>query len=167
MPNVRMKSDEIRFKQNGASCFELNALSSRSRTVWAGTPGYFDGYLEQSRYLIEIDDAYLISNWVWVGLITIDGKEVVFGFFGLKIRDDQEKVLDHFWIEPTYMHRGLGRLLFEKALEVMRELGWGRFLIYADPPAEGFYLKMGATRIGEVPSRIEGGPIFPAMEMKV
>src|SRR4051812_12082173 len=93
---------------NTTSYRELNALSYRSRGVWKGTPGYVDGYLEQSRCLIDLDEEYIRKNIVWAGFTQTAGKREMFGFFGLKIRDDQERILDHFWIEPHLMNRGLG-----------------------------------------------------------
>jgi hypothetical protein len=38
----------------------------------------------------------------------------------------------------------------------------------ADPNAEGFYQRMGARRIGEVPAEMEGQPrILPRMSIEV
>ena len=45
--------------------------------------------------------------------------------------------------------RGAGRRLFEHALHTASELGFRALTIEADPNAEGFYLAMGATRLGE------------------
>jgi GNAT superfamily N-acetyltransferase len=54
------------------------------------------------------------------------------------------------------MGRGFGRALFEHAVEQARALGLASFEIEADPNAEGFYLHMGAKRIGTNVSEMDG-----------
>ena len=50
------------------------------------------------------------------------------------------------------------RELFEHARAVAAEAGASALEIDADPNAEAFYLKMGAVRVGEVRSEIDGQP---------
>jgi predicted N-acetyltransferase YhbS len=54
------------------------------------------------------------------------------------------------------MGRRHGAALFRHAVGVARDAGAGTLRIASDPHAEGFYRRMGAVRIGEVPSRPEG-----------
>jgi GNAT superfamily N-acetyltransferase len=56
------------------------------------------------------------------------------------------------------MGRGVGRALFERARELAAAAGATTFEIDADPNAEPFYLRMGARRVGEIRSEIEGQP---------
>lgn len=70
------------------------------------------------------------------------------GFFSLR-RSDDGWWLEHFWIAPVHMNRGCGRGLFAAAVNVARNLGVRRLEIKSDPHAEGFYLRMGARRVGE------------------
>jgi hypothetical protein len=42
-------------------------------------------------------------------------------------------------------------MLFEAAATRVKALKAGALMIYAEPSAEGFYKRMGATRIGEGP----------------
>lgn len=162
-----MKLDSISFEKADPNSYpDLNRLSLQSRNVWAGTPGYFEGYLEQSRNLIDITSDYIQKNIVCVGYAGNLHKQI-FGFFAFKIEENQKKILDHFWIDPHFMKKGLGQKMFQQALYVAKLHQWDSFELYSDPPAEGFYLKMGAKKIGEVPSRISGGPIFPALKVEV
>lgn len=71
--------------------------------------------------------------------------------------------LEHFWIVPTRMGTGLGRALFEHAVERCRAIGARRLWINADPNAEGFYERMGGRRVGEVPST-PAGRMLPRLE---
>ena len=59
---------------------------------------------------------------------------------------------------------GVGRALFNQIAERATALDAKTLELSADPNAEGFYQRMGATRIGEVRSEIEGQPrILPRM----
>jgi GNAT superfamily N-acetyltransferase len=71
--------------------------------------------------------------------------------------------LEHFWVMPSRMGAGVGRALFEHAVERCRAIGARRLWINADPNAEGFYERMGARRVGEVPST-PAGRVLPRLE---
>ena len=51
---------------------------------------------------------------------------------------------------------GVGRALFDHALDRAAALGAETLGIEADPNAEGFYLRMGATRVGEIAYELDG-----------
>jgi GNAT superfamily N-acetyltransferase len=53
------------------------------------------------------------------------------------------------FVDPVHWKRGVGRLLFGAAVTRTKALKAGALLIYAEPSAEGFYKRMGATRIAE------------------
>ncbi len=78
----------------------------------------------------------------------------VVGFYALS-REASSFELEHMWVDPQHMGKGIGARLFEHALDTVRALGGGRLAIAADPNAEGFYQRMGARRVGEVPSTPE------------
>jgi GNAT superfamily N-acetyltransferase len=76
--------------------------------------------------------------------------------------------LEHMWIRPEHMGTGVGRALFDHVKERATELRISAFEISSDPNAEGFYERMGATRIGEVRSEIEGQPrALPRMKVAI
>ena len=56
--------------------------------------------------------------------------------------------LEHVWVEPSQIGRGLGRTLFEHAVATARDRGASAFLIDSDPNAEAFYERLGAERVG-------------------
>lgn len=64
--------------------------------------------------------------------------------------------IDHFWIRPAAMGQGVGGRLFAHLAEQARAGGARLLEIASDPHAEGFYRKMGARRVGDVPSRPAG-----------
>ena len=71
------------------------------------------------------------------------------------------------WIEPTHMRRGVGRRLWDHAMAAARAIGFTAVLIDAEPHAEGFYVAMGAERIGAVPSTAIAGRLLPQMRFRL
>lgn len=92
-----------------------------------------------------------------------DGK--IAGVYALS-QDGEAGEIEHLWVDPAAMGQGLGRLLFDHALQQARALGIRHLDIVADPYAEGFYKKMGAKRVGEWPS-VPEGRVLPLMAMAV
>jgi len=77
------------------------------------------------------------------------------GFYVLTTEDDGIH-LDHLWVVPEAMGRGIGRALFAHAVAQAKNLGADSIKIEADPNAEEFYKHMGAQRIGTSLGRVEG-----------
>ena len=75
----------------------------------------------------------------------------VLGFYAL-VFTAADCELEHFWVVPARIGSGVGRALFADAMERCRAIGARRLWITADPNAEEFYRRMGARRVGEVPS---------------
>jgi GNAT superfamily N-acetyltransferase len=66
------------------------------------------------------------------------------------------------------MGQGLGRLLFEHALERCKGQDIHSLLIEADPNAQSFYEKMGARKVHEHHTEVDGAPrILPVMEINL
>ncbi|MES2475733.1 MAG: GNAT family N-acetyltransferase [Verrucomicrobiota bacterium] len=120
---------------------EAGALSDirvRSKGHW----GYSHEKLEAWRpAMIVTADCIRKSS---VRSIIVDGDLV--GFYALK---KEEGLLDHLWLVPEAIGKGVGRFAFTHAGSVARSLGMETLLIISDADAEGFYLKMGARKIGE------------------
>jgi len=55
--------------------------------------------------------------------------------------------LEDLWIDPTWIGRGVGRLLFDHVVTCARELGARRLEWEAEPNARGFYERMGGTYV--------------------
>ena len=94
----------------------------------------------------------------------VDGATVV-GFYALLFAG-ADCELEHFWILPARIGGGVGRRLFAHAVDGCRALGSPRLWITADPNAEGFYVRMGARRVGEVPST-PAGRVLPRLVLDV
>jgi N-acetylglutamate synthase-like GNAT family acetyltransferase len=55
--------------------------------------------------------------------------------------------LDDLWVDPPWMHRGVGASLFRRALAHASEAGAARLEWEAEPNAIGFYAKMGGRHV--------------------
>jgi predicted N-acetyltransferase YhbS len=62
------------------------------------------------------------------------------------------------WVAPAHIGTGVGKALFLDAMERAALLNVSEVEISSDPNAEGFYKRMGARRVGEVDSPIDGQP---------
>jgi len=125
----------------------LTEIAHAAKRHW----GYPERWIESWRETLTIRAEFIAANVAYCA--TEDSRAV--GFYLLTSESDGLH-LDHLWILPDAMGRGIGRALFEHAVEEARTLGHRKFKIEADPNAEGFYARMGARRVGEAVTEIEG-----------
>lgn len=125
----------------------LTELAYAAKRHW----GYPERWIESWRDTLTIRAEFIAANVAWCA--TEDACAV--GFYVLTNESDGLH-LAHLWIVPPAMGRGIGRALFEHAVEQARELGGRALEIEADPNAEGFYKRMGAQRVGVTVTNIEG-----------
>jgi GNAT superfamily N-acetyltransferase len=79
----------------------------------------------------------------------------VLGFYALSGRRAQRE-LEHMWVRPRHLGRGIGRHMFRHMRRVLRRAGVERLRIAADPHAAEFYRRMGAKPAGSVASTPPG-----------
>lgn len=137
---------------NFAHIADYNELIGRSKSVWAWPAGYLSGALELLRITpdyLEVSASYEI----------LQDNETV-GFCSL-INGPPIPVLDHLWIEPGQFGKGAGRFAVESLCSLQRSLGAVAIDVWPDPPAEGFYVRLGFQETREITtSRVECGPVF-------
>lgn len=68
----------------------------------------------------------------------------------------REVQLEHCWVHPSVIGRGIGRMLVRHAAETARSAGAEALRILSDPNAEPFYARLGAERIGVVRADVCG-----------
>jgi len=117
----------------------LSEIAFAAKRFW----GYPDEWMTAWRFDLEVTAAYIAAEPVAVA--EWDG--VVVGFVGLST-DSGKRYLEHLWLRPAYIGRGLGRALFAEGVRLARAAGETELHIKSDPNAEAFYLKMGAVRVG-------------------
>ncbi len=126
----------------------LTALSMAGKRYW----GYPEPWLEAWRELLTITPEYVAAK---VLFCAEDEAGRVVGFSALE-RTGGRWWLESLFLAPAWIGCGLGRRLFEHAAQAAQWLGATELLLEADPNAEGFYLRLGAQRIGQRVSHLTG-----------
>lgn len=136
----------------------INDLILRSKAIW----GYDDAFmkaceqelavdgdlLHQHSFMAAVEDHQMIA----VAEVSLDGKTAH---------------LEKLFVDPERLKTGSGRRLFSWALDTAKAGGATKMVIEADPDAEPFYLKMGAHRVGLVPSGSIPGRMLPELELSL
>lgn len=122
---------------------ELNALCMRSKAVW----GYDDAFMEACREELSLVPAEIATTEITV--IEADGKLV--GMVQVMI-DGEHAELKRIFVDPGAMQSGIGRKLFQWAVDKSRACGVRAVGVDADPNATPFYRRMGMHEIGVSPS---------------
>ena len=133
----------------------LTEIAHAAKRHW----GYPENWIEQWQDDLTITPDFITTNEMYVAV----NSEEIAGCCALVMRDSLAE-LEHMWIRPAHMGNGVGRALFNKIVARATTLDAKVMELSADPNAEGFYQRMGATRIGEVRSEIDGQPrVLPRM----
>ena len=125
----------------------LTQIAHDAKRHW----GYPDHWLEAWQDDLTILPEFVDRNPVYVAEIEGD----VVGFYALILADDKGE-LDHLWVTPAHIGTGVGKELFLHAMQTAAKRNAREVEILSDPNAEGFYKKMGAHRIAEDASEIDG-----------
>ena len=141
----------------------LTELAYASKRTW----GYPEETLDEWNGPLDVLEDHFRTEAFFVAEEDRDGGLVPVGFFSLMPVERPDTLdLDHFWVLPEGQARGVGRRMFERAVQEARLRGAGRMTITAEPQAEGFYLKMGAVRIGGKDTVVGGeGHVLPLLEL--
>ena len=137
----------------------LNELIMRSKSYW----GYDQSFLEACRPLLILKPEDIEHNFVYCA--EIDG--TVVGISHFKMLNDTEIDFDHLFVEPTSIGQGIGRLLWQHAVNQARLMGAKALVFGADPHALLFYEHMGAIIVGENISTIIAGRKTPRMRYEI
>jgi len=138
----------------------IKELIARSKAHWS----WPDEYLEKALPLHTITPEYLRSNHCFA---VLDSHDKLIAFFSVVV-GTARVVLDNLWVTPAQIGKGIGRRACERVFQLAREQGWTELWVLPDPPAEGFYVKMGFSDTGErVPSRVPGGPLFSSYNIQL
>lgn len=137
---------------------ELTELSFASKRYWP----YPDHYYSIWRPELTITGDYLERNAVYL----VEDGDTIVGYYSLVLLENDQQLLgqtlgrgywlDHMFVRPDAIGRGIGKELFFHLCEWCRSKEIGSIQMLADPYARGFYEKMGCVYIREVPSTIEG-----------
>ena len=134
----------------------LSALALRSKAHW----GYDAAFLAACVEELTLDPAKVAEHRT----VVAERDAQVLGFATLEGGAPTAE-LGMLFVEPDWIGRGVGRLLFDHVRGSALDLGCTALSIGADPYAEPFYLAMGAARIGTTASASVPGRLLPLLEV--
>ncbi|WP_283591232.1 GNAT family N-acetyltransferase [Clostridium butanoliproducens] len=136
----------------------LTDIAIKSEGYW----GYDSDYMDKFKSIYNVSEEFIKNN----PTVLIEEDNSVIGFYGL-ICKDNETSLEYFFIEPKYIGKGYGKLLWNYLVNHCKNLGIEAFEIVTSPQAKEFYVKMGAIPCGEVESLLKKGRIIPQLIYRV
>lgn len=142
----------------GDEADRLSDLVMRAKAHW----GYDEAFLEACREDLRVRGERIAAGAIWVAEID----DTPLGVLDFGIEGGEAEVLACF-VEPEAIGRGVGRALWAKAEALALAAGLTVIGVDSDPFAEGFYLAMGAERIGEAPSGAIPGRMLPRLEKRL
>lgn len=134
-----------------AEAGDLTALAHAAKRHW----GYPESWIACWAETLTVTPDYLQTVPTYVA--REDEKGV--GFCSVLVVGPEAR-LEHLWVRPSAMGRGVGRLLFEFAEGIARAGCAERLVVESDPHAEAFYVHLGATRFGQVHAAMDGNERF-------
>jgi len=135
----------------------LTRLAHASKASW----GYPDELLALWDADLTLDPAFVERHDVWSA---VAGDEVA-GFYAVT-GEESAREIEHLWVDPVWMGRGVGRRLVEHLVARARAAGVEELRVVSDPNAAGFYLRMGARQVGEQAS-VPAGRRLPVLAIRV
>jgi ribosomal protein S18 acetylase RimI-like enzyme len=132
----------------------LTGLTRRSKAYW----GYPRAVLDQWADVLSVSTSEIRSGQV----VVAERSGAVAGYYRITGRPPDGQLADLF-LEPEAIGTGLGRTLWEHALASARRAGFDTVTLESDPHAEGFYLRMGAERVGD--RRVAPGRVLPVLRI--
>jgi GNAT superfamily N-acetyltransferase len=137
----------------------LTQITFAAKRHW----GYPETWIELWKSSMTITPEYIETHETWMAVMDME-PAAYYSFDEI----EGTRWLDNLWVLPERMGQGLGRLLFEHALERSKGQGVRSLLIEADPNAQSFYEKMGARKVHDHHTEVDGAPrILPVMEINL
>ncbi len=134
----------------------ITEMTMRAKAYW----GYDANFLAACRPGLTITPEYIASHPVYVA----EDDGTVIGFYSMDEEILQQQVeLDFLFIAPEVIGKGVGRWLWQHAVDNARQRGYRLMRIVADPNAERFYQRMGAVTVGAVPPEARARRMLPLM----
>jgi len=137
---------------------QLTAIAHAAKRHW----GYPESWIEEWQADLTITSEFIAANEVFVAIVN----DEIAGCCALVVTDKLAEI-EHMWIRPELMGGGVGRALFEHARDRAKELRLAVLELSADPNAEGFYERMGAMRVGDVPAAMTGAEARALPRMRI
>ena len=119
--------------------------------------GYDEAFIEACRRELTVDPAK-------PGIVVAEIGGVPAGMAEIFLSGEKAELMKLF-VEPAHQGKGVGRALFEWAVEQARQHGARALSWDGDPGAVAFYEKMGGVIVGRSPSGSIPGRTLPRLEL--
>ena len=148
----------MKFRTAKANDIEtLSAIAISAKAHW----GYPFSWLKLWEEFLTVTLEQVENNTIFV--CELQGKTV--GFMGISAQTNRAEI-EHLWVLPEFMGRGIGRALFKHALEWCRANAIDKLKVVSDPNALGFYLTLGGKVVGEE-SSIPQPRVLPVLQFSI
>lgn len=135
----------------------LTRISFDSKGYWRYPQSYFEIWKNE----LTISPDYIDRNEVFV----YEKNHEVVGYYSIVSLPEDAFVsgirltkgfwLEHMFIDPPNMGKGIGSKMFHHLRNWCKKMEIGKIEIFADPNSRAFYEKMGCRYVGEFPSTIK------------
>jgi GNAT superfamily N-acetyltransferase len=137
-----------------------SADEPRMREIACASKGHWGYDADRlSRWAASLEYPAHREHWV----AEYDG--AVAGYASLLPPNDGVCELDDLWIDPPFIGRGIGSLLFAHAVERAKDRGATAVRWEAEPNAVGFYERLGASVVGSATG--SWGRELPVMRLEL
>lgn len=150
--NTMQKVEIIRAGPEDAG--QLKTIAVAAKAYW----GYPEDWMARWADAVRITPEYIRENEVHKAMK--DGE--IAGWYAL-VYQDELAILDHMWVRPDLIRRGIGRRLFNHAVQGATANGARQIETESDPNAVGFYQHMGLRLAGK--RKTDLGRRIPIMVM--
>lgn len=132
----------------------LTNIAIKSEAYW----GYDFEYMEKFKKIYKVTKEFISNNPTFI----IEDDDNIVGFYGI-LNEKNETALEYFFIEPNFIGKGYGKVLWSHMINNCKCIRIKEFEIVTSPEAKEFYIKMGAVQIGEIESLVKKGRKIPQL----
>ena len=134
----------------------LSKLAYKSKAYW----GYSESFMKQCKKDLTVTEDYIEEQPVFL----LEYNNRIIAFYSFSLTNNK---LEAMFIDPDYIGKGVGKIMWTHLMNKAKELGINEFTLDSEPKAEGFYLKMGAIKMGYSPSTVFPDRKLPRMRVQV
>ncbi|WP_162263960.1 MULTISPECIES: GNAT family N-acetyltransferase [Legionella] len=118
---------------------KINQFIRQSKAVWNYSESFLNVFMEK----YGVKPSFLEREEI----VLFEKDQSLVGLYAFKINEQSAAELDLFFINSNHIRQGLGKQIWQHAINFASTKGWLKFELVSDPNAEGFYLKMGAKSL--------------------